>query len=95
MLISVIFYALPSIFMIFALFSLYHRPIFINYFGDEIKSLVLMLAIVFFLFGLLGLILVISGFYDIMLFWIIGAVILIIFLIWLLHYLNQQKQIKK
>lgn len=84
MLITVIFYSFPLIFVLTALFFMLNRANLNKIFGPTSGQLFNILGVLFIVYGALGFVLVLYDLIDFMLIWILVALILIAFTVYVL-----------
>ena len=87
MLFTILIYAFPAMFMILGAYLLLFRQTLIQVFGDYSNKVIISFSILLFLIGILGFVLVINNFIDYMLIWMLAALIVVFFMVFVFYWL--------
>lgn len=87
MIITVLLYTFPAMFMILAAFMLYYRTTLLLVLGESANKVVFAFSILLFTVGVLGLILVILNLIDYFLIWMFFALFIIFIMMFVFYFL--------
>ena len=95
MIFNILIYAFPAMFMILGAYLLIYRRTLLEVFGDYSNKVIIIFSILLFLVGILGFILVINNLIDLMLIWMLAALFVVFFMVFVFYWLFKANNGKK
>ena len=87
MIFNILIYAFPAMFMILGAYLLIYRRTLLEVFGDYSNKVIIIFSILLFLVGILGFILVVNNLIDLMLIWMLAALFVVFFMVFVFYWL--------
>lgn len=87
MIITVLMYAFPAMFMILAAFMLFYRSTLLLLLGESANKIIFAFSILLFIVGFLGIVLVILNLIEYFLMWMFFALLVIFFMMFVFYFL--------
>ena len=85
MIFNILIYAFPAMFMILGAYLLIYRRTLLEVFGDYSNKVIIIFSILLFLVGILGFILVVNNLIDLMLIWMLAALLVVFFMVFVFY----------
>ncbi|HBY89077.1 MAG: hypothetical protein ACTHYF_08645 [Ruoffia tabacinasalis] len=95
MIFNILIYAFPAMFMILGAYLLIYRRTLLEVFGDYSNKVIIIFSILLFLVGILGFILVVNNLIDLMLIWMLAALFVVFFMVFVFYWLFKANNGKK
>ena len=95
MIFNILIYAFPAMFMILGAYLLIYRRTLLEVFGDYSNKVIIIFSILLFLVGILGFILVVNNLIDLMLIWMLAALLVVFFMVFVFYWLFKANNGKK
>lgn len=95
MIFNILIYAFPAMFMILGAYLLIYRRTLLDVFGDYSNKVIIIFSILLFLVGILGFILVVNNLIDLMLIWMLAALFVVFFMVFVFYWLFKANNGKK
>ena len=95
MIFNSLIYAFPAMFMILGAYLLIYRRTLLEVFGDYSNKVIIIFSILLFLVGILGFILVVNNLIDLMLIWMLAALFVVFFMVFVFYWLFKANNGKK
>src|SRR5699024_12206408 len=86
MIFNILIYAFPAMFMILGAYLLIYRRTLLEVFGDYSNKVIIIFSILLFLVGILGFILVVNNLIDLMLIWMLDALFVVFFMVFVCYW---------
>lgn len=87
MIFNILIYAFPAMFMILGAYLLIYRRTLLEVFGDYSNKVIIIFSVLLFLVGILGFILVVNNLIDLMLIWMLAALLVVFFMVFVFYWL--------
>lgn len=95
MIFNILIYAFPAMFMILGAYLLIYRRTLLEVFGDYSNKVIIIFSVLLFLVGILGFILVVNNLIDLMLIWMLAALFVVFFMVFVFYWLFKANNEKK
>lgn len=95
MIFNILIYAFPAMFMILGAYLLIYRRTLLEVFGDYSNKVIIIFSVLLFLVGILGFILVVNNLIDLMLIWMLAALLVVFFMVFVFYWLFKANNGKK
>ena len=95
MIFNILIYAFPAMLMILGAYLLIYRRTLLEVFGDYSNKVIIIFSILLFLVGILGFILVVNNLIDLMLIWMLAALFVVFFMVFVFYWLFKANNGKK
>ncbi len=95
MIFNILIYAFPAMFMILGAYLLIYRRTLLEVFGDYSNKVIIIFSVLLFLVGILGFILVVNNLIDLMLIWMLAALFVVFFMVFVFYWLFKANNGKK
>ena len=95
MIFNILIYAFPAMFMILGAYLLIYRRTLLEVFGDYSNKVIIIFSMFLFLVGILGFILVVNNLIDLMLIWMLAALFVVFFMVFVFYWLFKANNGKK
>ncbi|MBA5729071.1 hypothetical protein HW423_04655 [Aerococcaceae bacterium INB8] len=95
MIFNILIYAFPAMFMILGAYLLIYRRTLLEVFGDYSNKVIIIFSVLLSLVGILGFILVVNNLIDLMLIWMLAALFVVFFMVFVFYWLFKANNGKK
>ncbi|TLQ41063.1 hypothetical protein FEZ33_06680 [Ruoffia tabacinasalis] len=95
MIFNILIYAFPAMFMILGAYLLIYRRTLLEVFGDYSNKVIIIFSVLLSLVGILGFILVVNNLIDLMLIWMLAALLVVFFMVFVFYWLFKANNGKK